>query len=105
MSKPFSSPSSRRRLLLTLVTVAAASLFVAYDPVQLRVEAQGDPCGTATNPTVCENAKTGNFPSEWEVQGAGDSSVQGFATDISVNRGDTVRFKIDTTAAAVRLDI
>ena len=32
-------------------------------------------------------------------------SIQGFATDISVNRGETVQFKIDTTATAYRLDI
>jgi hypothetical protein len=39
------------------------------------------------------------------VSGAGDPSIQGFATDISVNRGETIDFKIDTTAAAYDLEI
>ena len=43
--------------------------------------------------------------SEWDVNGAGSTSIQGFSTDISVNRGATVRFKINTTAASYRLDI
>src|SRR5205807_5071336 len=43
--------------------------------------------------------------SEWDISGAGDPSIQGFATDISVNRGDTVHFKINSSAGAYRLDI
>jgi hypothetical protein len=39
------------------------------------------------------------------IAGAGDASIQGFATDISVNKGTTVRFKAKTTANAYRLDI
>ena len=31
--------------------------------------------------------------------------LQGFATDISVNTGQTVRFKVNTAATAYRLDI
>ena len=31
--------------------------------------------------------------------------IQGFATDISVNHGETVHFKIDTDATDYRLDI
>ena len=46
-----------------------------------------------------ENAKPGNPSSEWDVAGAGDETIQGFATDISVNRGDTVQFKIDDADA------
>lgn len=43
--------------------------------------------------------------SEWDISGSGDSSIQGFATDISVNQGDTVRFKVKTNASSYRLDI
>src|SRR5438128_1389233 len=57
------------------------------------------------NPIVCENEQAGNPPSEWDISGAGSSSIQGFATDMSVNQGQTVRFKIQTTATAYRLDI
>jgi Domain of unknown function (DUF4082)/Putative Ig domain/Bacterial Ig-like domain (group 2) len=58
-----------------------------------------------SNPITVENAKTGNPSSEWDVSGAGDLSIQGFATDISVNKGGTIQFKIDTDATSYRLDI
>ena len=43
------------------------------------------------NDIVCENSKSGNPPSEWDVstQNAGDPRIQGFATDISVAQGVT----------------
>ncbi len=59
----------------------------------------------AQNPIVTENALTGNLPTEWDVSGIGDPSIQGFATDISVNKGQTISFKISTTATAYRIDI
>ena len=62
-------------------------------------------CSTINNRIVCENAKPGNPASEWDISGAGDPSIQGFTTDISVNLGETVRFKIDTDATDYRLDI
>ena len=52
------------------------------------------------NPIVEENQHTGNPSSEWDVTGAGDLSIQGFATDISVNKGDVVHFKIDAALPA-----
>ena len=60
---------------------------------------------SCTNPIVCENALTGNPQSEWDITGSGDPSIQGFATDISVNRGQTINFKINTTAASYRVDV
>src|SRR5205823_437898 len=51
------------------------------------------------------NSKPGNPDSEWDIIGAGDPSIQGFATDISVNKGETVHFKVNTDAAAYQLDI
>ena len=64
-----------------------------------------DPCGVGSNPIVCENSKPGTDPSVWDISGAGDSSIQGFATDISVNVGGTIGFKIDTAASAYTIDI
>ena len=56
------------------------------------------------NPIEIENCKPGNPESEWQIDGAGDPSIQGFATDISVNRGQTVTFKVDSPSA-FRIDI
>lgn len=73
--------------------------------------------GTATSPATANpaasfvtttggvGAEPGNPPSEWEITGAGDPTIQGFATDISVNKGETVSFKINSTAAAYTIDI
>ncbi|WP_454630071.1 DUF4082 domain-containing protein [Bradyrhizobium cenepequi] len=60
---------------------------------------------TAINPIVLENQKQGNPESEWGIDGAGDSNIEGFATDISVNHGTTVSFKIDTDSTHYRIDI
>ncbi len=65
----------------------------------------GGSCGAPANAIVAENCLAGNPVSEWDVAGIGDPSIQGFATDISVNRGGTVSFKVDTTAANYRFDI
>ena len=47
-----------------------------------------------TNPIVLENQLTGTPQSEWDVSGSGDPNIQGYATDISVNKGGLVTFKI-----------
>ena len=53
----------------------------------------------AQNAIVTENALAGNPSSEWDISGAGDLNMQGFATDISVNKGETIHFKIKSNAA------
>ena len=64
------------------------------------------PCDAPiTNPVACENTKPGNPASEWDVSGAGSSTIQGFATDISVDQGQTIGFKVDTPSTNYRLDI
>jgi hypothetical protein len=68
-------------------------------------QAATDPCATPVNAIACENSKTGSPASEWDdIWGAGDDTIQGFATDISVNVGSAVSFKIKS-AAAYRIDI
>ena len=84
---------SRQRLrnLLFIAIIAASS------PRQF-LDAQ-----SCANPVACENQQQGD--TDWQVSGAGDSDIQGFATDISVNAGGTVFFKIKTNASAYHLDI
>jgi hypothetical protein len=62
-------------------------------------------CSSPPNAIVAENCLSGNPASEWDVSGVGDPSIQGFATDISVNLGGTISFKVNTSATAYRLDI
>ena len=54
---------------------------------------------------ACENSLPGDPPSDWQVSGAGDSTIQGFATSMSVTPGQTESFKIDTPATSYHIDI
>src|SRR4051812_25492112 len=67
--------------------------------------AQLDPCAAPANPIVAENCLPGAPQSQWDISGAADSTIQGFATDISFNRGQTVNFKIKTDTTSYKLDI
>jgi len=58
-----------------------------------------------TDRVACENTAAGNDASEWDISGSGDPSIQGFATSISVNRGETVHFKVDTNASLYHFEI
>lgn len=62
-------------------------------------------CAPDANRIVCENRQEGTDPSVWDIEGAGDPDLQGFATEISVNAGSTIDFKIDTDAADYTIDI
>src|SRR5215831_6316377 len=64
-----------------------------------------DPCTSPANPVAAENCLAGTPQSTWDVSGAGDPTLQGFATQMSVNAGETVHFKVSTTAAAFHIDI
>src|SRR5262249_43893153 len=88
------------RSIFTCAALITASLVLVLQSGGSRLAAQ---CGP--NPIVCENALTGAPSSEWDVSGAGDSTLQGFATDISANKGDTVHFKVSTTASRFNIDI
>ncbi len=58
-----------------------------------------------TNKIVIENMKQGTPKSVWGVDGDGDANIQGFATEISSNLGQTVDFKIATDSTNYRIDI
>ncbi|MBL9076159.1 MAG: DUF4082 domain-containing protein [Planctomycetes bacterium] len=59
----------------------------------------------AQNPIVLENLNPGTPAAVWYEPMPGASHIQGFATDFSVDRGETVRFKIDTDATAYHIDV
>ncbi|WP_460993445.1 DUF4082 domain-containing protein [Sinomonas soli] len=54
---------------------------------------------------ACENTQTGTPQSDWMISGAGDSTIQGYATQMSVNVGETVTFKVSTPASSYHFDI
>src|SRR3954454_11635275 len=76
---------------------------VAAIPVLLVHPAAG--FAACANPVACENAKPGSAPGTWQVNGAGDSTIQGYATSMSANKGGTIRFKVKTSVSAYHIDI
>jgi hypothetical protein len=61
--------------------------------------------GYAQNAITAENALPGTAATVWDVNGAGDLSIQGFGTEMSVNKGQTIHFKINTDASAYTIRI
>jgi hypothetical protein len=59
----------------------------------------------AQNAIVAENQLPGSPASQWDLSGPGSTTLQGFTTDISVNHGSTVYFKIQSATANWRIDI
>jgi len=62
-------------------------------------------CSSPANAIERENCLPGTPDSQWDITGAGDPTIQGFATDISVNAGGTIVFKINTPATRYHFDI
>lgn len=63
----------------------------------------------AGNEIVTENQLAGTSKSVWSIHGSianqGDSQIEGFATQISTNAGQTVSFKVDTASSGYTLDV
>src|SRR6476646_10696846 len=103
---------SKRKPMMTLKPMILRRVMFVVTLLSVCVLAQsrshgqtGSPCGATINAIVCENQKNGSPASEWDVSGAGDSSIQGFATDISFLPGQRVDFKVDTPASTFTIDI
>ena len=92
-------------LLASLAIVGGAVLLLhAGGPTAAAAEA--NPCAAPiVNPIACENSKPGDPPANWQIDGIGDESIQGFATQISTDVGHTVNFKIKTPASSYHLNI
>jgi hypothetical protein len=97
----FSSPQSTlRNTRLTFLGMLLVLLFGL-------VEQAHSQCSNPANAIVAENCLTGNPSSEWDIGAGstGDLTIQGFATDISVNQGGTISFKINTPATGYTINI
>ncbi len=92
-----------RALVISSVVAVLIGLLSA---VYAQPASAAGPCGPpVTSVIACENTLPGDPPSDWQVSGAGDPTIQGFATAMSVNVGETESFKINTPAKAYHIDI
>jgi hypothetical protein len=96
----------RVRMGRSLVSFVVAVLLGVVFLVIARPAGAAGPCGPpVTSVIACENTQPGDPASDWQVSGAGDSTIQGFATSMSVNVGETVSLKINTPSRAYHIDI
>src|SRR5260370_26725599 len=98
------APRARARRTVLTLTLASATALLSV--VAARPAAAAGPCGPpVVNVIACENTLPGDPTSDWQVSGAGDQTIQGFATSMSVNVGETESFKISTPASSYHIDI
>ena len=96
----------RAAVLLTTAASLFAGLDVSLASAQSIMRTPNLNIGSRVptiNPIVCENQNTGD--SGFDITGAGEPSIQGFAADISVNTGQAVDFKIQTPSTNYKIDI
>ncbi len=101
----------RKTPIRMLIVATAAFVLAGRGSDRPTLQAAGSSCGATINPIQCENQLARQSASEWDIAGAGDPTIQGFATDISVDKSAdlpanrTVYFKINTDAANYGIDI
>jgi hypothetical protein len=95
------------RLIIAVALALQSLLALGLTPAApTRVFAATDPCSYASvNPIPCENTQPGTSPSVSHVQSGDSTSIMGFATDISVNLGGTISFKIKTGSSNYTIGI
>jgi hypothetical protein len=98
------SPRSLSRYSSGALLIAFGLLLSSFSSRVANAQTFG--CSPAmANDIVCENSKAGTPSFVWDIGGAGDSTIQGFTTDISVSQGGTAFFKINTNAKAYTITI
>src|SRR5450755_1432562 len=93
----------RARLWRVSVVFVAPFALALLLPL-IRVAPAAAACPTPVT-IACENTLQGDSPSDWQVSGAGDATIQGYATQAGVNVGQTVSFKIKTPSPNYHIDI
>ncbi|MGA4726290.1 N,N-dimethylformamidase beta subunit family domain-containing protein [Micromonospora taraxaci] len=63
-------------------------------------EGGGTPAPAAETAVEAENRLAGTAKATWDITGAGDASIQGFATSMSVARGGTLSLKVHSPSSA-----
>lgn len=97
---------TRRVVAASALALASALSLGIGTALPKTVLAASDPCSFASiNPIPCENAQPGTSPSVSQVQGGDSASIMGFATDISVNLGGTITFKVNTSTSKYTIGI
>ncbi len=98
--------ATRRLRYFVIAAVVALAGLVLPLAAQTTPAAAAGPCGPPVVSVIaCENSLPGTPSSDWGITGSGSPTIQGFATAISVNPGDTVQLKINTPSSNYHFDI
>ena len=89
-------------LLRTSLILLAALIVAVVAPAASRAQSCTPP---VTSIVACENQQPGADPLDWEVTNEGDEDIQGYATSMSVNKGETISFKVKSTTPNYKIDI
>src|SRR5258708_35837626 len=92
--------TARGRMTWLLAAPVAASLSGALMAIAPAAPAQA----ACANPIVCENQLPGTPQSVWDVSSY-STTIQGFADPFSVNIGNSINFKIKSSASSYKIDI
>ena len=103
-SEPSKNENQPKKTLLRTMLAAGRFLLLALILAAFAFCAFGT-CTAPRNAIEAENCRTGSPSSQWYVSGTGSTNIQGFTTDISVNAGQTIYFKVSTTAVAYGIQI
>ena len=96
-------PGIGLRLVALSLRVALAGLGVVMFSGLAQAQSS---CSSPANAIVAENCLTGTTSDVWDPGiGNDDPSIVGFATDMSVNVGQTISFKVNTNASSYKMDI
>ncbi len=94
-----------RRHILPASRIGAALVLATMLSVVSPVASLNASAASCANAIACENQLAGAAPTDWQISADGDASIQGFATNISYNKGDTATFKINTPSSNYRIAI
>jgi len=96
-----------RRVALRRFSVRVLLIIAGALALMLMNRGSGQPLVHASPTTIADENRLKPGATGWDITSAGDADIQGFATDISVNVGDTVHFKIVAPGATAgyRIDI
>ena len=95
-------PCWGRRSCFTLLLLPLIPLVAGCDLGELMLAYE---CARPANEIVAENCLEGHPATEWDINGYGDPSIQGFGTEIAIAQGETIEFKVDTDSDDYRIDV
>jgi hypothetical protein len=95
-------------IISTIITSSQSSTITQQDDSNQQGNEQclKDTQSTQSSSSIIhENSLQGTPSNEWDINGSGDPSIQGFTTQTSYGNLDNVEFKVNTTSTNWTIEI